>query len=188
MKFNFKRITLSISIVVFLLLIIGVSYSLFAINIPSNKFTNIVFQVDSELESYINYSPGVSITSSNNVTIPAAFSYDGGESATIELWKTPAGSSHTLYGHFYLDITSISPTLAAEDALTWTIVSDGEIIGGGDFTTYGTGNTIALATDILLRSTLQEFTVYLWLDEQKLGSANLTGTSLSTIIRVQVTK
>lgn len=93
----------------------------------------------SGLDAFIHYNKGTDVLTG---TLLPSTDYTGGISTEIELWKDPSAESRTIYGHIYMDITSIGTNLANEPALKWAITSNGEVLNTGDFVGKSNGNSI----------------------------------------------
>lgn len=178
--------TILLLIIVLILACVGVTYSLMVWRTPSNTDTQISFSSNG-LDEYINYSEGESITAEDAAVLGKSPTFLGGANTTIELWKKPIASSLSLYGHIYMDITSISADLTSNTGLKWSVVSDSRILNEGYFYGSTANDTIDLASNIILRDTIQTFTVYIWLDAAVTDATDLIGDSISTVIRCSVT-
>lgn len=177
-----KKTSLIVSIFVFLLLIVGTTTALF---VWRSSNTNVNFSI-LDFGAYINYEKGTDILSSSNQQLNASSTYTGGISTTIKLWKT--NSTYQIYGHIYLDVTSIGTNLKASDALKWVIVSGGSVLNQGSFYNINSGSTISLKLNIPLQTTEQSFTIYIWLDETKLTTFDIENEIISTRIKAEATQ
>ena len=139
----------------------------------------------SGLDAFIHYNKGTDVLTG---TLLPSTDYTGGISTEIELWKDPSAESRTIYGHIYMDITTIGPNLANEESLKWAITSNGELLNQGNFVGQNTGNRIELKVDIPLTTTKQLFQIYIWLDESMEINDVIEGETLSTKVWAEATE
>ena len=139
----------------------------------------------SGLDAFIHYNKGTDVLTG---TLLPSTDYTGGISTEIELWKDPSAEFRVIYGHIYMDITTIGPNLAQEEALKWAITTNDKILSTGDFVGQSEGNSIALKINIPLSPDKQLFKIYIWLDESMDINYDIEGESISTIIRAEATE
>ena len=153
-----------------------------------NNNSNQDIAVDLELnglDAYINYNKGTDVLTG---TLLPSTDYSGGISTEIELWKNISAEDRTIYGHIYLDITTIGTNLSNEEALKWAITSNGEVLNTGNFIGQTEGSYVALDINIPLSTTKQLFQIYIWLDESMEINDQIEGETLSTKVRAEATE
>ena len=175
--------TIMLTAILFIL-IISSTLAFFIWNSKSNQDIDVGLSLNG-LDAYINYNKGTDVLT--GTLLPSA-DYKGGISTEIELWKSPIAETMNIYGHIYLDITTIGTNLANEPALKWAITSDGELLNFGDFVGQKTGDTVSLKINIPLRVEKQLFQIYIWLDESMDINQNIEGETLSTKVRAEATE
>ena len=166
------------------ILVISSTLAFFVWNSKSNQDIDVALSLNG-LDAYINYNKGTDVLT--GTLLPSA-DYTGGISTEIELWKSPIAETMNIYGHIYLDITTIGTNLANESALKWAIVSEDELLNFGDFVGQKTGDTVSLKINIPLRVEKQLFQIYIWLDESMDINQNIEGETLSTKVRAEATE
>ena len=182
-KDNKKKIII-LAVITFIIILLSTSFAFFVWN--SNKENNINVSLSlSGLDAYIHYNKGTDVLTG---TLLPSTDYSGGISTEIELWKDPSAASRNIYGHIYLDITTIGTNLANEPALKWAITSNGEVLNTGDFVGKAQGNSIRLKINIPLSTTKQLFKIYIWLDESMEINDAIEGETISTIVRAEATE
>ena len=137
------------------------------------------------LDAYINYNKGTDVLTG---TLLPSTDYSGGLSTEIELWKSPSAEYRTIYGHIYLDITTIGTNLVNEEALKWVITSNGKVLNTGNFVGQTEGSYVTLDINIPLSTTKQLFQIYIWLDESMEINDQIEGETLSTKVRAEATE
>ncbi len=166
------------------ILVISSTLAFFVWNSKSNQDIDVALSLNG-LDAYINYNKGTDVLTG---TLLPSTDYTGGISTEIELWKSPIAETMNIYGHIYLDITTIGTNLANEPALKWAITSEGELLNFGDFVGQKTGDTVSLKINIPLRVEKQLFKIYIWLDESMDINQNIEGETLSTKVRAEATE
>ena len=179
---NKKTIVLIIALVVVLTLTTTLSF--FVWNSTRNQDINVSVNL-SGLDAFIHYNKGTDVLTG---TLLPSTDYTGGISTEIELWKDPSAASRTIYGHIYLDITSIGTNLANEPALKWAITSNGEVLNTGDFIGKSNGNSISLKLNIPLSTSKQLFKIYIWLDESMNINDAIEGETIATVVRAEASE
>ncbi len=175
--------TIMLTAILFIL-IISSTLAFFIWNSKANQDIDVALSLNG-LDAYINYNKGTDVLT--GTLLPSA-DYKGGISTEIELWKSPIAETMNIYGHIYLDITTIGTNLANESALKWAIVSEDELLNFGDFVGQKTGDTVSLKINIPLRVEKQLFKIYIWLDESMDINQNIEGETLSTKVRAEATE
>lgn len=132
------------------------------------------------LDYYINYTKGTNITSA---ALNPGSDYTSGNNLSVTLYKKD--NTYTIYGHIYIDISSISDGLSNSGALKYTVLEGTTKIADGQLTGTTSGDTVPLAVNIPLKTTSTKYTVYLWLDENAEDYMYAENTSISAIIRCE---
>ena len=173
-----------ILIIIVFVLISSSTLAFFIWNNNFNQDIEVGFNLNG-LDAYINYNKGTDVLTG---TLLPSKDYSGGISTEIELWKSPSAASRNIYGHIYLDITTIGANLTNEEALKWVITSNGEVLNEGNFVGQTEESYVILDTNIPLSTTKQLFQVYIWLDESMEINEGIEGEMLSTKIRAEATE
>ena len=181
---SIKKKIIVIGIVTLVILLLASTLALYKWVNPSNQNIDVALSLNG-LDAYIRYNKGTDVLTGN---LEPSSDYTNGISTEIELWKDPSAASKTLYGHIYLDVTTIGTNLANEPALKWAITSNGELLNEGDFVGKAQGNSIGLKLNIPLSTTKQLYKVYIWLDKSMNINENIEGETLSTIVRAEATE
>ena len=167
-----------------IILTLTTTLSFFVWNSSRNQDINVSVNL-SGLDAYIHYNKGTDVLTG---TLLPSTDYTGGISTEIELWKDPSAESRTIYGHIYLDITSIGTNLANEPALKWAITSNGEVLNTGDFVGKSNGNSISLKLNIPLNTSKELYQIYIWLDESMSINDAIEGETIATVVRAEATE
>lgn len=130
------------------------------------------------LDYYITYNKGTDITSG---TINPSATYTGGNSVTITLYKKD--NTYDIYGHIYLDVTSIGDKLKNSNALKYAVVSGGNVISSGSMKGTSSGTSKLIATNIPLSTTSTTYSVYLWFDENDINDYEVQGETIKATVR-----
>ena len=181
---SIKKKIIVIGIVTVVILLLASTLALYKWVNPSNQNIDVELSLNG-LDAYIRYNKGTDVLTGN---LEPSSDYTNGISTEIELWKDPSAASKTLYGHIYLDVTTIGTNLANEPALKWAITSNGELLNEGNFVGKAQGNSIGLKLNIPLSTTKQLYKVYIWLDDSMNINENIEGETLSTIVRAEATE
>ena len=182
-KDNKKKIII-LGIITFIIIILSTTFAFYTWSSNTNQDIDVSFNL-SGLDAYIHYNKGTDVLTG---TLLPSTDYTGGISTEIELWKDASAASRILYGHIYMDITTIGTNLANEPALKWAITSNGEVLNTGDFVGQSNGNSISLKLNIPLQTTKQLFQIYIWLDESMEINDAIEGETISTIVRAEATE
>lgn len=174
-----KKLSIIIIVVILIFLSITATFAFFKWNSSNSE---VGFSI-SGLDAYIIYNKGTNILT--GVLDPVSNYQDTAISTEITLYKK---SDKNLYGHIYLDITTIGNNLQTEPALKWVITSNDEIINQGDFVGSKSGDSKELKLNIPLSETEQKFQIYIWLDENMDINQAIEGEPLSTLIKAEATE
>ena len=167
-------------------MILGISFLVLAVlgsTYAYYKYVIATINVDSitrGLDYYINYTKGTNITSA---ALNPGSDYTSGNNLSVTLYKKD--NTYTIYGHIYIDISSISDGLSNSGALKYTVLEGTTKITSGQLTGTTSGDTVPLAVNIPLKTTSTKYTVYLWLDENAEDYMYAENTSISAIIRCE---
>ena len=132
------------------------------------------------LDYYINYTKGTDITSA---ALNPGSDYTSGNNLSVTLYKKD--NTYTIYGHIYIDISSISDGLSNSGALKYTVLEGTTKIADGELTGASSGNSVPLAVNIPLKTTSTKYTVYLWFDETEENYMSAENTSISATVRCE---
>ena len=134
------------------------------------------------LDYYINYAKGTDIT--NGVLNPST-DYTGGNNVTVTFNKKD--NTYDIYGHIYLDVTTIGNNLKNSTALKYEVYKNSTRLASGTLNGVSGGNSILLTKNIPLATTTQTYTVYLWLDENAIDNYDIENETISANIRCEAT-
>ena len=179
---NKKTIVLIISLSVVLTLTATLSF--FVWNSTRNQDINVSVNL-SGLDAFIHYNKGTDVLTG---TLLPSTDYTGGISTEIELWKDPSAESRTIYGHIYMDITSIGTNLANKAALKWAITSNNTVLNTGDFVGKSNGNSISLKLNIPLSTSKELYQIYIWLDESMSINDAIEEETIATVVRAEASE
>ena len=171
-----SKIYMILGISLLVLSILGSAYAYY-------KYVIATINVDTitrGLDYYINYTKGTNITSA---ALNPGSDYTSGNNLSVTLYKK--NNTYTIYGHIYLDISSISDGLSNSGALKYAVLEGTTKIVDGQLTGTTSGDTVPLAVNIPLKTTSTKYTVYLWLDENAEDYMYAENTSISAIIRCE---
>ena len=179
MKKNTKLIGYIVGVVLFIATVVGFTYAMYTyvlfndLNVSTNT---------KGLDKYIEYTKGTNIS---GATLNLGTSYTDGRSATISFYKT--NDTYNIYGHIYLDITTIDSSLSSSGALKYAVLDgSSNVIGEGIIKDVVNGDSVLAATNIVLSTTASNYTIYVWLDENRYDSAS-GSTNLNISIRCSAT-
>ena len=160
-----KQIMAVIGILLLGVLVTGGSYSYWTW--ISNPDKNIVFNTSKELMEYIIYDEGESTFVGD---FQVGSDYTDGIHSTISISKKEEASNANLTATINMDINSIGSNIASSKALKWVVTSGdstniGETLGSGNFLGTNSGDTMMLVPDIEVTTTIEKYTIWIWLDE-----------------------
>lgn len=175
---NKNKIYMIICICILCISIIGSTVAYYTYELFNNNISTITHGLD----YYINYEKGENI---NISTLVGTSSYDEGTSSDIELWKID--DTYDIYGHIYIDVNTIGTNLSKSSALRYTIVNNEKIISEGSLQGSSNGTSILAKVNIPLETTKQIYTIYIWLDKNRISNTSITGENLSLTVRCEGT-
>lgn len=167
-----------VSIGVLLLSIIGSSYAYYQKVIATISVSTIT----NGLDYYINYAKGADI---GDGVLNSSSAYTDGLNTSVTFYKRD--NTYDIYGHIYLDVTSISTALGSEPGFKYAVVSGSTVISSGHLQGISSGSSKQLARNIPLSTSSTDYTVYLWLDENEIVNYELEGSTLEATIRCEAT-
>ena len=184
---------LIIGIVLFVLMMLGLTYAYFYWSSSSEQETNYRLIVNKSIEGFIDYNPGDEIYKNytNETTEDMIYyinNYDNTQYpphvTTITFGKTSSTDSIlNIYGQLYLDILTLDPAknMSKTKTMTWTLTqtigSVETVVGTGNFYGKQTGDRIPLidAGDTLLSSSNKTFKFYLWFNAAEYDRSKVIG-------------
>ena len=92
-------------------------------------------------------------------------------------------NTYDIYGHIYMDVTSIGDKLKNSDALKYTVVSGNTIISTGSMKGTSAGTSKLIATNIPLSTISTTYKVYLWFDENNINDYEVQGETIKATVR-----
>ena len=146
------RVYMYIGIVALAASILGSAYAYYKYVITSININTITRGLD----YYINYTKRTDITAG---TLNPSTDYNSGNNIDISLYKKD--NTYDIYGHIYLDITTISSTLSSSDALKYVVLDGNTKISEGSLGGVSAGNSYLLAVNIPLKTVSITYRVYL---------------------------
>ena len=173
MKKDKGKTYMIIGIIILVLALIGSTYAYYRY-----VFANVnVDTITRGLDYYITYAKGTDIT--NKVLEPST-DYTGGNSVTVTLYKKD--NTYDIYGHIYLNVTSIGTTLSNSSALRYAVTDGTNVVTKGDLRGVTASSKIPLAVNIPLNTTSTEYTVYLWFDDNISEEISSEGQTISASV------
>ena len=173
MKKDKGKTYMIIGIIILVLALIGSTYAYYRY-----VFANVnVDTITRGLDYYITYAKGTDIT--NKVLEPST-DYTGGNSVTVTLYKKD--NTYDIYGHIYLNVTSIGTTLSNSSALRYVVTDGTNIVTKGDLKGVTASSKIPLAVNIPLNTTSTKYTVYLWFDDNNAEETSSEGQTISASV------
>ena len=162
-----------IGIIILVLALIGSTYAYYRY-----VFANVnVDTITRGLDYYITYAKGTDIT--NKVLEPST-DYTGGNSVTVTLYKKD--NSYDIYGHIYLNVTSIGTALSNSSALRYVVTDGTNIVSRGNLKGVTASSKIPLAVNIPLNTTSTKYTVYLWFNDNISEETSSEGQTISASV------
>ena len=173
MKKDKGKTYMIIGIIILVLALIGSTYAYYRY-----VFANVnVDTITRGLDYYITYAKGTDIT--NKVLEPST-DYTGGNSVTVTLYKKD--NTYDIYGHIYLNVTSIGTTLSNSSALRYVVTDGTNVVTKGDLRGVTASSKIPLAVNIPLNTTSTEYTVYLWFNDNISEETSSEGQTISASV------
>jgi len=178
----------------FVLLILGITYAYFYWSSTDAQKTNVNLTVTKGLEGAIVYNPGTSILETANKSLEASDSYaDSDVNATIEFWKT---SDQDICGQLYLDILKMLSATGSSDAnigktdtIKWAVTTYNVnnttevLLQEGTFNGRRQGDKFAVTDDIQLNQFQTFYKIYLWMDA---GAFDGTKSVINELLSVEI--
>lgn len=176
---NKSKIFMIIGICTLCISIIGSTVAYYREVLVDDLTVNTVTQ---GLDYFINYTKGNSITGAE---LNLGEDYTDGVNTSIVFYKKD--NTYDLYGHIYLDVTTIGTNLSGSTALKYALVNNGTVIGEGSLKGYSDGDSILIKDNIVLQTTSQTYTIYIWLDTNENPDVSIEGENLSLTVRCEAT-
>ena len=179
MKKKNKLIGYIIGIILFIVTIAGFTYAMYRYVLFADLN---ISNTTKGRDKYIEYTKGTNISGD---TLNPGTSYIDGRGATVSFYKK--NNMYDIYGHIYLDITTINSGLSSSGALKYVVLDGSDnIISSGSIQNVANGDSVLAATNISLTTSLSSYTVYIWLDEE-LYDSNFASSSFNINIRCYAT-
>jgi len=181
-----KKLILIICVLFLGVLVTGGTYAYWTWNSDTNK--NIVFNTSKELSQYITYDEGESKFVGD---FKVSDSYTDGLHSTIAIGKKTEASDVTLVATINMDINEIGTNMKNSSALKWVVTSGdsinpGEVLSSGDFLGVNNNDTMMLLPSVEITTTVEKYTIWIWLDETENPSSELTGETLDTVVWTEI--
>ena len=173
MKKDKSKTYMIVGIIILVLALIGSTYAYY-------RYVFAKVNVDTitrGLDYYITYAKGTDIT--NKVLEPST-DYTGGNSVTVTLYKKD--NSYDIYGHIYLNVTTIGTTLSNSSALRYVVTDGTNVVSSGNLKGVTASSKIPLAVNIPLNTTSTKYTVYLWFDDNNAEETSSEGQTISASV------
>lgn len=126
----------------------------------------------------VTFDTGNDINTNN---LAPVFNYTDGEITTFSITNKDTSGTTVSYS-VKLNITNISPELA-NDSLKYKLISNGEEVGSGDFSSASSGTAITIGRGTL-SSKVTDFVFYLYIDGNIENNSNMMNKNLSGTIEV----
>ena len=180
-----RKLILTITVLFIGLIITGASYAFWTVS-SNNK--SIVFNTASNLRKYITYDDGEGIFSGS---LQVGENYSSGIHTTISVSKSNEASRVTLTGTIYMDINAIGTNMQNSSALKWAVTSGtssniGSLLAQGNFMGASAGDTLTLYPSFAITTTVEYYTIWIWLDEEEYPSEALSGETLDTNVWTEI--
>lgn len=173
MKKDKSKTYMIVGIIILVLALIGSTYAYYRY-----VFANVnVDTITRGLDYYITYAKGTDIT--NKVLEPST-DYTGGNSVSVTLYKKD--NTYDIYGHIYLNVTTIGTALSNSSALKYVVTDGTNILFNGKLKGVTNGSKIPLAVNIPLNTTSTEYTVYLWFNKNVSEETSSEGQTISASV------
>ena len=178
---NKKKLFLIIGIAVLILAVAGVTYAMY-IKVLFNDL-NVAGSAANNLSGYVIYNKETANISGEMLPVATDTS---GKSVTVNFYKTT--TAPVIYGHIYIDISSISATLTSNSVLKYRIyqATVGTVLGEGSFEGAKAGDSILAASNFMLNTSSTDYFVYVWLDQDEFNT-DMSGGSFSVTVRCHAT-
>ena len=177
--------TIILLFIIILLAVAGITYSVYKWSGGDANKTDVTVNLNG-YDKYIEYSH---TPSTLNESLEPTSTFTEGDHVTISINKTTEAANIPLYAHIYFDINEIGVNQAQDEGIKWVLTSGDEtsttVLTSGTFKDAST--TIALKNNIVLTTSVQKFTIWLYLNEEDVTHDDITGETLDTTIRVDVT-
>ena len=174
---NVKKIGLIVGIVLFTLCVLGLTYAYLQKILFADLTVDTITQ---GLDYYINYTKGQDVT---GVLEPTS-DYEEGSSAQVTFYKKD--NTYDIYGHIYLDVSTIGTNLSNSPALKYTLTSSNIILKEGTLQGTTSNSSVPIKLNIPLKTTSTKYKLYIWLDENE-EPGDISDETITASIRCDAT-
>lgn len=174
-----------------LILLIGAgTYSYWIWTSEENK--SIIFNTSLFVEEDVIYDEGNSYFIGNFQPVST---FCGGANNTISFYKTSDISNVELVATVNMDVNSIGQYISSSNDVYWAITSgDNNSCSGNlsDTLAYGTfngivsGTTFTLLSNIEVTTTIKQYTIWIWIDENGSNLSLLSGENFDTNVWTRI--
>lgn len=188
-----KKVILIVGLIFVMCLIFGGTFAYWSWNSTENK--SVVFNTVGNVSDYIVYDEGLSYFLGD---FKPTDSYCDSVNTTVSFYKTSGASDIELRATINMDVNSIGENIANSSDVYWVITkgdnsiacSDGLsgslVLGSGTFYGKVAGETIKLVTDIEVTTTLEKYTVWIWINSNGTDLSKLSGETVDTNVWTQI--
>ena len=161
----------------------------------SSENKSVVFNTAGNVSDYIVYDEGSSHFIGD---FQATSTYCQGVNTTLSFYKKSEAADIDFRATIYMDINAIGPNIAASDDVYWVVTngdntvtcSSGlngtEVVASGTFYGKNMGESIALVSDIVVTTSIQKYTVWIWLNSSGNPSSALSGDTIDTNVWTRI--
>jgi len=181
-----KQIKLILGVLLLGILTVAGSFAFWTWTSSENK--TVLFNTSGDLAEYIEYDEGESKFIGD---LAVSDSYLDGAHTTISIKKTQEATNVDLFATINMKINEIGTNMSKSRAVKWTITrgnstNPGVVLNEGNFLGASKDESLELYSNIEVTTSIQEFTIWLWIDEGENPSEKLSGETLDTVIWTQV--
>ena len=179
---NKKKLFLIIGIAVLILAVAGVTYAMY-IKVLFNDL-NVAGSATNNLSGYVIYNKETANISGEMLPVATDTS---GKGVTVNFYRTT--TAPVIYGHIYIDISSISATLTSTSVLKYRVYegdASGIVLGEGSFEGKSAGDSILAASNFTLNTSSTNYKVFVWLDQDEFNT-DMSGGSFNVTVRCHAT-
>lgn len=190
---NKRNTFLLMSLLMVIGLISGGTFAYWTWYSPENK--SVVFNTAGNVSDYIVYDEG---TSHFVGDFKATSTYCQGVNTTLSFYKKSEAADIDFRATIYMDINAIGSNIAASDDVYWVVTngyntvtcSSGlngtEVVASGTFNGKTMGESISLVSDIVVTTSIQKYTVWIWLNSSGNPSSALSGDTIDTNVWTRI--
>jgi len=193
MKIEKKKIILIIGLLLFVGLIVGGTFAYWTWNSEENK--SVVFNTVGNVSDYIIYDEGSSYFLGD---FKPTDSYCESVNTTVSFYKTEDAEDIELRATINMDVNAIGTNIANSSDVYWVVtkgdnsiacsegLSSSIVLGSGTFYGKMADETIKLVTDIEVTTTLEKYTVWIWINSNGTDLSKLSGETVDTNVWTQI--